>query len=118
MPILVGYASKHGATGEMADRIAGALTSAGQRAEAVPVQQVGDLGGYDGFVIGSAVYGSHWLKHATDFVMSNRDLLSRRPVWLFSTGPLGTETTNAKGVDLGASLRLLAAELRRQTVPA
>jgi menaquinone-dependent protoporphyrinogen oxidase len=35
--------------------------------------------------------------------MSNRDLLAHRPVWLFSTGPLGTDATDAtdaKGVDL------------------
>jgi hypothetical protein len=39
-------------------------------------------------------------KDATAFVMSNRDLLADRPVWLFSSGPLGTDATDAKGVDL------------------
>jgi len=86
--ILVGYASKHGATAEIAERIAEILTLAGQHAEARPVQQAGDLGGYQGFVIGSAAYTAHWRKDATAFVMSNRDLLAHRPVWLFSTGPL------------------------------
>ncbi|MGZ4532981.1 MAG: flavodoxin domain-containing protein [Mycobacteriaceae bacterium] len=55
--ILVGYASKHGATGEIAQRIAGILTSAGQHAEARPVQQAGDLGGYEGFVVGTDAKG-------------------------------------------------------------
>ena len=100
MLILVGYASKHGATGEIAERIAEILTLAGQHAEARPVQQAGDLGGYEGFVIGSAAYSAHWLKDATAFVMSNRDLLADRRVWLFSSGPLGTGATDAKGVDL------------------
>ena len=98
--ILVGYASKHGATAEIAERIAEILTQVGQPAEARPVQQAGDLGGYQGFVIGSAAYGAHWRKDATAFVMSNQDLLAYRPVWLFSTGPLGTDATDAKGVDL------------------
>lgn len=100
MSILVGYASKHGATGEIAERIAEILTLEGQHAEARPVQQAVDLSGYEGFVVGSAVYTTHWLKDATAFVMSNRDLLAHRPVWLFSTGPLGTDATDAKGVDL------------------
>jgi menaquinone-dependent protoporphyrinogen oxidase len=106
MSVLVGYASKRGATGEIAERIAEILTLAGQHAEARPVQQAGDLGGYEGFVIGSAAYSTHWLKDATAFVVSNRDLLAHRPVWLFSTGPLGTDATDAidaKGVDLPAT---------------
>ena len=78
--ILVGYASKHGATAEIAERIAQILTLAGQPAEARPVQQAGDLGGYRGFVIGSAAYFTHWRKDATAFVMSNRGLLAHRPV--------------------------------------
>jgi len=100
MSFLVGYASKHGATGEIAERIAEILTLAGRHAEARPVQQAGDLGGYEGFVVGSAAYSTHWLKDATAFVMSNRDLLAHRPVWLFSTGPLGTDVADGKGVDL------------------
>ena len=99
MSILVGCASKHGATGEIAERLAELLTLAGQPAEARPVRQAGDLGGYEGFVIGSAVYASHWLKDTTAFVMSNQELLAHRPVWLFSTGPLGTEATDTEGAD-------------------
>ena len=48
MLILVGYARKHGATGEIAECIADILTLAGQHAEARPIQQAGDLGGYEG----------------------------------------------------------------------
>jgi menaquinone-dependent protoporphyrinogen oxidase len=103
MSVLVGHASKHGATGEIAERIAEILTLAGRHAEAREVQQAGDLGGYEGFVVGSAVYSTHWLKDASAFVMSNRDLLAHRPVWLFSSGPLGTDATDAKGVDLPAT---------------
>src|ERR1035437_1334124 len=100
MSILVAYASKHGATGEIAERIAESLREAGQDADARPVQEARDLGDYEGFVLGSAAYMGHWLKDATAFVGSNRDVLAKRPVWLFSTGPLGTDATDAKGVDL------------------
>ena len=100
MSILVVYASKHGSTGEIAQRIAQSLRAAGQHADARPVQEVGNLGGYEGFVVGSAVYSTHWLKDAATFVRRNRDLLAQKPVWLFSSGPLGTEAIDAKGVDL------------------
>jgi menaquinone-dependent protoporphyrinogen oxidase len=39
MSILVGYASKHGATEGIAERFAETLTLAGRHAEARPVQQ-------------------------------------------------------------------------------
>lgn len=73
-------ASKHGCHREIAERIAEILTLAGRHAEARPVQQPGDLGGYEGFVIGSAAYSTHWRKDATAFVMSDRHLLAHRPV--------------------------------------
>ena len=103
MSILVAYSSKHGATREIAERIAENLREAGQDADARPVREAGDLGDYEGFVLGSAAYMGHWLKDATRFVRSNQDLLAQRPVWLFSSGPLGTEATDAKGVDLHAA---------------
>jgi menaquinone-dependent protoporphyrinogen oxidase len=43
---------------------------------------------------------AHWLKEATEFVMRNRAVLASHPVWLFSSGPLGTETTDAQGRDV------------------
>jgi menaquinone-dependent protoporphyrinogen oxidase len=100
MSVLVAFASRHGATQGIAERIAGTLQAAGQRADARPVKGVDDLAGYDAFVIGSAVYLFHWLKEATRFVRANQTLLAVRPVWLFSSGPLGTEPTDAKGRDV------------------
>ena len=100
MLVLVGYASKHGATKEMAERIAESLRSAGLQADARPVGDVGDLEAYEGFVVGSAAYMGHWMKDAVAFVRGQQHLLAQRPVWLFSSGPLGTEATNAKGEDL------------------
>ena len=110
MSILVAYASRHGATGEIAGRIAENLREAGQDAVALPVQDVDDVSDYEGFVLGSATYLGHWLKDATAFVKGNQDLLARRPVWLFSSGPLGTQLTDIKGVDLRAAAS--PAELR------
>jgi menaquinone-dependent protoporphyrinogen oxidase len=103
MSILVAYASKHGATEEIAKRIAESLRAAGHDAEDLSVTEAGALERYDGFVLGSATYMGHWLKDAAAFVRKNRDLLAHKPVWLFSSGPLGTEATDPKGVDVRTS---------------
>jgi menaquinone-dependent protoporphyrinogen oxidase len=42
----------------------------------------------------------HWQKEAAEFVRRNRAVLAGRPVWLFSSGPLGTEPADAQGRDL------------------
>ncbi len=100
MAVLVAYASKHGATREIAARIAQTLAAAGQPAQARPVTAAGDLADYGAFVVGSAVYMGHWQKDAVEFVRRNRAVLAARPVWLFSSGPLGSEPADAQGRDL------------------
>jgi menaquinone-dependent protoporphyrinogen oxidase len=100
MPVLVAYASKHGATQGIAGRIAASLRTAGCTVEVRSVNDAGDLAAYDAFVIGSATYEFHWRKEATEFVRSNTKLLAARPVWLFSSGPLGTEPADTNGRDL------------------
>ena len=61
------------------------------------------LADYGAFVIGSAVYMGHRQKEAVQFVRRNRAVLAGRPGWLFSSGPLGTEPTDAEGQDLTAA---------------
>jgi menaquinone-dependent protoporphyrinogen oxidase len=89
--VLVTFATRHGSTGEIAQRIAATLQVKGVDATAMPVSEVKDAAGYDGYVIGSAVYALHWLGDAKQFVHRNRELLRRHPVWLFSSGPLSTD---------------------------
>ncbi len=100
MSVLVAYASKHGATRGIAERIAERLEAAGCRAEARPVAEAGELTDYDAFVVGSAVYMFHWMKAGAKFVRRNHSVLAARPVWLFSSGPVGTDTTDAEGRDV------------------
>jgi menaquinone-dependent protoporphyrinogen oxidase len=90
MKVLVAYASKYGSTRGIAERIAEHLQAAGQQADVRPVQDIHDLGGYDAVVVGSAVFAGHWMAEATEFVRRNRAVLADRPVWLFSSGPIGT----------------------------
>ena len=88
MTVLVAYATRYGATAEIAERIALTLIEEGVDARAQQITTVRDLAGVDAFVIGSAVYFGSWLKPATAFVERHRGTLADRPLWLFSSGPL------------------------------
>ncbi|WP_372595094.1 flavodoxin domain-containing protein [Actinotalea sp.] len=105
MRVLVAYASRHGSTEGIARRIADDLCAAGFDAEPRKVGQVSDLRPYGAVVVGSAVYIQHWLRDATSFVMGHHAELAGVPVWLFSSGPLGTEDVDTSGRDVFEATR-------------
>ena len=105
MKVLVAYATRHGATAGIAERLAATLTSSGVDAEAKPVDAVVDVEEYDAVVLGSATYELHWLKEATAFARRRHEALASRPVWLFSSGPLGTKKVDEQGHDVADSAR-------------
>jgi menaquinone-dependent protoporphyrinogen oxidase len=98
--VLVAYASKHGSTKGIAERISTTLSSAGLDATVRQVDEAGLLDAYDAFVVGSAAYMFHWLKEATAFVRRNRAVLASRPTWLFSSGPIGSDLVDKEGRDV------------------
>ena len=100
MKVLVAYASKYGATQGIAERIGDVLRRRGLEADVVRCKDVDDATGYDAYVVGSAAYMFRWRKDARKFVRRNADVLAARPVWLFSSGPVGTDTVDAKGHDV------------------
>jgi len=106
MKVLVTFASKHGSTTEVGQRIAAELIEKGVGADALPVNDVGDIARYDAVVIGSSVYFGRWMREAVAFVERNRTRLAGRPIWLFSVGPLGDQprTDPADVGGLAASL--------------
>jgi menaquinone-dependent protoporphyrinogen oxidase len=87
--VLVAYASKYGATKEIAEKIADTLRQAGLRPDVLPANRVKDLTAYKAVVLGSAVYIGMWRKEARAFLKANEKALAGRPVWLFSSGPTG-----------------------------
>jgi menaquinone-dependent protoporphyrinogen oxidase len=89
MRILVTAASRHGATGQIAEAIAATLTIAGHDVQLVDPERVDGLDGYEAAVIGSGIYAGNWLAPATALVERYAPALQRIPVWLFSSGPLG-----------------------------
>src|SRR6187399_1855706 len=97
MTVLVAYASKHGSTEGIAQAIADALVDHEVKAEAKRVDMVDDLGPYEAVVLGSAVYAGAWMREAVAFAERHAGELSRRPVWLFSSGPLGDDVKDHEG---------------------
>jgi menaquinone-dependent protoporphyrinogen oxidase len=131
MAVLVTAATKNGATGEIAQAIGAALTQRGVPAVVMPPEDVRDIGSYDAVVLGSAVYSGHWLPAAMALVSRGAGAWAGRPVWLFSSGPVGdphrslTRKMGADPVDLpkiraatGArEHRMFAGKLDRTTLP-
>jgi menaquinone-dependent protoporphyrinogen oxidase len=100
MKILVAYATRHGATKGIAERIAATLEVTGLDVTLRSVDSAGPVEEFGACVIGSAAYLGGWLGEATTFVRRHREALAGRPVWLFSSGPTSSETVDAKGRDL------------------
>jgi menaquinone-dependent protoporphyrinogen oxidase len=87
--VLVAHATKYGATAEIAEKIGEVFHQAGLGADVLAADGVGDLTPYTAVVLGSAVYAGQWRKEAVTFLETNEQWLAERPVWLFSSGPLG-----------------------------
>jgi menaquinone-dependent protoporphyrinogen oxidase len=88
MHVLVAFATKHGSTGEIAAAIGSALRDAGLEADVRSARDVPTIAPYDAVVLGSALYSAHWQRDANRFVKRHLAALQKRPVWLFSSGPL------------------------------
>ena len=86
--VLVTYASKYGATAEIAEKIGEVLGQAGLHTDVQPVEEVSDLTPYKAVILGSAVYIGRWRRSAVKFLEANENLLAERMVWFFSSGPI------------------------------
>ncbi|HET9092975.1 MAG TPA: flavodoxin domain-containing protein [Acidimicrobiales bacterium] len=89
MKVLVTAASRYGSTRAIADAIGEVLGSHGFEVTVAPPEEVGETAGFDAVVLGSAVYTGHWLPPAIDLAERIGSELPGRPVWLFSSGPVG-----------------------------
>jgi menaquinone-dependent protoporphyrinogen oxidase len=89
MKVLVTAASRYGATSEIAEAVGDVLRKHGLDTTVAQPERVDDIEAYDAVVLGSAVYAGRWLKPASALVDRFGDALAARPVWLFSSGPVG-----------------------------
>jgi menaquinone-dependent protoporphyrinogen oxidase len=89
MTVLVTAAGRHGATMEIAERVAGVLAEAGLPVDLRAPREVESVSGYDAVVVGSGVYVGRWVEDARAFAARHADELAELPTWLFSSGPVG-----------------------------
>jgi menaquinone-dependent protoporphyrinogen oxidase len=98
MRILIATASRHGSTRELGQwlgssisaRLANSAVSA--TVDIRDAAEVDSIAEYDAVVIGSGVYMGRWLGDARSLVDREQSELESRPVWLFSSGPIGDRT--------------------------
>ena len=86
--VLVTYASKYGATTEIAERIGQVISESGLSTDVLSVEKVNNLAHYKVVVLGSAVYMGRWRREAARFLKTNEKVLGEQMVWLFSSGPM------------------------------
>lgn len=91
--VLVAYGSKNGSTAEIAGWVRDVLREERLDARVAPAGEVREVASYDAVVIGGGLYAGRWQRDASRLARRERDTLARRPVWLFSSGPLDATAT-------------------------
>ncbi|MEU3645257.1 flavodoxin domain-containing protein [Lentzea sp. NPDC034063] len=89
--ILVAYATKMGATKEIAEAIGARISSASHEVVVLDAADVNSVAPYKAVVLGSALYAGRWRREAVKLLTRNEKLLHTRPLWLFHSGPLGAD---------------------------
>jgi menaquinone-dependent protoporphyrinogen oxidase len=97
--VLIVHASRFGSTQGIAERIALRLHEAGLAVTVAPADAAPDPADYDAVVVGSAVEAAKWRPAAVHFVRRHAVTLAERPVWLFSSGPVGARAAAAPQPD-------------------
>lgn len=125
MRVLVSVASKHGSTFEIGEAVATELRGSGVEVDVEHPNDVGSIDHYDAFVLGSGVYAGHWLADGRELAQRVAHHRTGRPVWLFSSGPLGVpsvpdhdavDVVHLADVTEARAHRLFAGKLDRQVL--
>ena len=98
--VMVVVASRHGATRGIAERLADVLRTDGLEVALFDADEAPHPNGFDALVVGGAAYMGKWLEPVAAYVRRHRAPIGGRPTWLFSSGPVGTETVDKNGQDV------------------
>jgi menaquinone-dependent protoporphyrinogen oxidase len=82
--ILVAYATKSGATVDVAQTIGKSLAGKGAAVDVRPIKSVTNLDGYRAVIVGSSIRMGQWLPEAVEFVKKNQARLSQLPTAFFT----------------------------------
>ena len=93
MRVLVAFATAHGSTQGIANRVADGLRSHGLQVRVEELADLNALSGYDAAVIGSAIHTGNWLPEASRMLARHGQELGDTPVWLFSVSSVGESSS-------------------------
>lgn len=83
MNILIGYASAHGSTAEIAEFMSGVFNERGFKVTVASVETIKLIGPYDVVILGTAIHAGTWLPKMVDFVTAFHDALVDKPLYLW-----------------------------------
>jgi menaquinone-dependent protoporphyrinogen oxidase len=87
--VLVAYASVHGSTQEIAEKIAATMREEGLEVDLQPIREVRKLDGYRLVVLGAPLYMFRWHKDALRFLSKHRRAIEGGlQVAIFGGGPI------------------------------
>jgi menaquinone-dependent protoporphyrinogen oxidase len=89
--ILVAYATMAGSTAEVAQAVAEEISKSGVQVDVLPISEIGDLGAYDGVVVGAPMIMG-WHRQAKKFLKRHRTALQQVPLAIFVLAISLTET--------------------------
>ena len=107
--ILIAYATKNGSTEQVAGKVAGRLSARGLVADVRAAHDVTSFEGYDGVILGSAIYMGRLHPEARDFLKRYPTGPAALPIAVFAMGP---RTLAAR--DLASSRAQLDAGLTKE----
>lgn len=105
--VLVTYASMAGSTAEVAQAVAEVLSECGWQVDLLPLEQVKDLGAYQGVVVGGPMIMG-WHRAALRFLKRHRGTFQSIPLAVFVTAMSLTQEgeTNHKGTTVYVDSKL------------
>jgi menaquinone-dependent protoporphyrinogen oxidase len=97
MNVLIAYATRYGATREVAESIAVVLRERMLHAEVREARHVDDIEGYDAVVLGGGMYTGRWHRDARRFARDFAVDLDAMPVAVFALGPVDDDPEHVAG---------------------
>jgi menaquinone-dependent protoporphyrinogen oxidase len=105
--ILVSYATRAGATVEVAAAIGESLSPRGFTVEVKPMKENPNPADYQAVILGSAIRMGGWLPEAVDFIKRNQQALIKIPTALFTVHMLNTGDDETSRINRLAYLNLV-----------
>jgi len=101
--ILVAYATMAGSTAEVAQAVGEEITKSGAQVDVLPLNEVKELGSYDGVVVGAPMIMG-WHREATRFLKRHRKAFQRTPLAIFVMAMSLTKTPEMSVSDVLVSV--------------